>query len=449
MRTINRLGLILLLGLAACEPVQVPGSTPGPSESPAAPSASSTPVVSGTPIPVSRVQVTIQVQNAETKTVIPGAQVTLSSAADTSPPQTADAGGRVVFADLRQDSQYTIDVQAQGYEGASRTADLSKLAALGQKELLLAIELKRVSATLSGRVLDAAGNPVAGATIFDTRQSATSDSSGRFSLGYATTGLIQLSIGKSGYQSASKSVVVDSGQNQDLGEIRLTARSGKLQLGIDATHGPLGQAALASYSGLQGVIGSQGYSLSTISSGFESSLDNLDVLLLISPSQSFSASEMAAIQAFVLSGRKLIVTGEWAGYGGFDAAAANQMLSPLGLQFGADTLREGGSGFLDVTRFETHPITSGLKELKFYQSGSVRLGEGGKGTLLARTAPESFQIVSNTGSFGVVLAGTYGSGKVILVGDSSCWSSEDSDGNGTPNLAEADNRKLFEQILAW
>ena len=40
-------------------------------------------------------------------------------------------------------------------------------------------------------------------------------------------------------------------------------------------------------------------------------------------------------------------------------------------------------------------------------------------------------------------------GKVIAVGDTSMWSNEDSDGNGTANFNEADNRKLLQQILSW
>lgn len=443
------LGLFALsLGLTACETAETPTGTTSPS--PGTPNSSATPTVSGTPVPVTKVQVQIQIQNSETKAVLPGAKVTLTSSSEATQQQVADASGRVTFKDLRQDTQYSLDVQAEGYEGATRTANLSQLATLGQKDLLLAVELKSVRSTLSGRVLDGNGSPLAGATVFDTRQTVATDSAGKFTLGYASFGAVQLTIGKSGYQSVSQTEIVSEGENQNIGDIRLSPKTGQLQLALDISHVPLGQSgALASYSSLQSTLAAKGFTVQTVSSGLESKLANTDVLLMLSPSAAFSSSESSALQSFVASGGKLIVTGEWAGFGGFNGNAVNQVLSPLGVQFSGDTLRDNSTGYLSITSFDSHAISSGLKELKLYQSGSVRLGETGKGSVVARSSSNTFQILSNTGSFAVVLASTYGSGKVVLVGDTSLWSNEDSDGNGTANFSEADNKKLLEQILDW
>lgn len=429
--------------LAACDTPTTPAQNPSPS-----PSASQTPIVTSTPVPVPRIQVQIQIQTADTKKVIPGAEVSLTSPTQETIKLTTDASGWAVFRDVPQTAEYTIDVTAPGYEGASRKANLSQLATLGQKALLLAVELNSVSSNLTGRVLDSNGTALSGATVFDTLQSVTTDSQGRFKLGYSTSSEVKLTVSKTGYQSTSKTVFVELKKDQDLGDISLTRRTEQFQVGIDTSHLPLGQSnGLSSFAGLQNQISSQGFTVKTLSSGLEDKLDSLDVLLLLCPSTSFSASEIGAIQAFVLSGHKLIVTGEWAGFSGFDGAATNQMLAPFKVQLGVDTLRENNTGTLNIKTFSSHPITTGISQLTLYQSGSVKIT--GTGSLVARTGATSFQIASNQGAFGVVSASTYGSGKVVVVGDTSFWSNEDSDGNGTPNINEADNLKLLQQILSW
>lgn len=435
-----------LLSLAACTP-DTPTPIPGTSPSPGG-SSSPNPSTSGTPLPVALVSVQLQIQTPSNQ-VINGAEVRLTSPSQPTQVKNTDASGRVTFSGLRKDTEYSIDVSAAGFEGASRKANPGQLATQGQNELLLGIVLNPVSSTVKGRVLDNSGAPVAGATVFDTRQSVSTDSAGRFTLGYASGGDIRLAVSKTGFQGLSRSITVQANQNQDLGDLTLTRRSGPLRLGFDLSHNSLGSgsSALNAYAGLQSVLTGAGYQLSNIGSDLSNQLDSLDVLMILSPASSFSAEEIGAIEAFVLSGRKLVVTGEWAGFAGFDGGAANQMLAPFKVQFGLDTLRESNSGFLNVASFQSHPVTAGLSALKLYQSGSVLLD--GSGELLARTGSDSFQIAANTGSFAVVAAATHGSGKVVVVGDSSLWSGEDSDGNGTANLDEGDNRKLLQQIADW
>lgn len=441
--------LLLLALLAACEtgtPNNVlPSGTPTPGSTP-------TPAPGSTPLPTAKVQVQLQIQNGSSQ-MVSGAVVSVTSPTQPTLKLTTDASGKVTFPDLRQDGEYSFEVTAPGYESASRKANLGQLATQGQKELLLAIVLSPLNTSLRGRVLDNAGRPVAGATVFDARQSVTTDSEGRFQIGYSSASDVRLAISKSGFQPLSRAVSVQAGQHQDLGDLALSPKSGPLRLGLDASHSSLGlagTAGLSRYAALQTAIGTQGFQVQTVTSGLLDQLDELDVLMILSPSTAFSVEEIGAIQAFVLSGRKLVITGEWAGFTGFDGAAVNQLLSPLNVQFGLDTLRENSSGFLNVASFQSHPVTNGLTQLKLYQTGSVRLGQATTaGDLIARTSSNSFQIADNSGSFGVVCAAPYGAGKVVLVGDTSLWSSEDSDGNGKANLDEADNRKLLQQLLSW
>ncbi len=441
--------LLLSALLVACTDPVSPDANPSASPNPGS---SNSPGPGSTPLPTAKVQVQIQIQNGSSQ-MIAGAVVSATSPTQPTVKLTTDASGRVNFPELRQGGEYTFEVTAPGYEAASRKANLGQLATQGQKELLLAIVLSPLNTSLRGRVLDSNSRPVVGASVFDSRQTVTTDNEGRFQFGYSAASDVRLAISKAGFQPLSRSISVQSGQHQDLGDLTLATKTGPLRLGLDATHSPLGQAGTAGlgpYAGLQSAITATGFQVETLTGNLLDQLDNLDVLLILSPASSFSVEEIGAIQAFVLSGRKLIVTGEWAGFAGFNGSAVNQLLMPLNVQFGLDTLRENSSGFLTVGGFQAHPVTTGLSQLKLYQSGSVRLGASATtGDLIARTSSNSFQIADNSGSFAVICAAAYGAGKVVLVGDTSLWSNEDSDGNGKANLDEADNRKLLTQILSW
>src|SRR5690606_2618656 len=104
--------------------------------------------------------------------------------------------------------------------------------------------------------------------------------------------------------------------------------------------GQNGTAALQNYQGLKQTITQQGYQVEEIEGNLNDRLDQIDALFVISPTRSLSADELAGLQAWVLAGHKLIVSGEWAGFAGFSAEVSNQLLQPFNLQFSGDTLRD-------------------------------------------------------------------------------------------------------------
>ncbi|MGV3525183.1 MAG: DUF4350 domain-containing protein [Candidatus Sericytochromatia bacterium] len=438
-------GFLICALLLACEPVNQPEPTPEPGVTP-------TPTTSGSPLPVQTLQVQVVVQDSSNQT-IPGATVTLISPSQEPTSLSSNSSGRVSLNGLRIDADYSLEVSAPGYVSASRSLNLGLLPIQGQREPLLAIVLERANATVSGRILDEQGNPVVGATLFDTQQSIISGADGRFTLAYQGATSLSLTVAKAGFQSVTRPISVGLNQQQNLGDIPLSRLSRPLRIGLDAGHQALGQngtAALQNYQGLKQTIAQQGYQVEEIEGNLNERLDQIDALFIISPTRSLSADERAGLQAWVLAGHKLIVSGEWAGFAGFSAEVSNQILQPFNLQFSGDTLRDNNSGYLEIRSFQAHPITSGLSSLKVYQSGSVRLNQAdGNGEILARTSSTSFQILSNTGAFGVLAATPYGGGKAIALGDSSLWSDQDSDGNQVSNINEANNRQLLTQIIAW
>lgn len=435
-----------LLVLSACEP---PAQTSRPSPSPSASATAFSAQIN--PAHASLAQVRIQIQD-ESGQAIPGALVSLENPAQLTRTQTGNAQGQVLFTQLPLDTAYSVEASAPGYESVTRRANLVQLAGSTRGELFLAVVIKPLNTSLQGRVM-ADGQPVAGATVFDGSQSVSTGSDGRYRLNSAFDGEKRLTIAKTGYQPQAQTVSSPAGQQRDLGDITLSRRTEPLRLGLDTSHAAFGQSGavgLSRFGGMRQTLAQAGYQVEVYESGRPGQLEALDVLMILSPSAPFTAAEISALQAFVQGGGKLIVSGEWAGFGGFDGAAANELLAPFKLQFGLDSLREQKLPALSVREFLPHPLMAGLAEIWLYQSASVRPTEPTLNTeLLARTTPGSFRIASDIGAFAVLALTSHGAGKVIALGDSSLWSDEDTDANGTSNLAEADNRKLLQQLLSW
>lgn len=436
---------LLCSALLACEPVTVPDPPETPTPQPSG--------VEGTPVPIRRVNVQILLRDSANQGIA-GAQIKLTS--PTQPPENgvSDNSGTVNFPNLRQDTEYAVEVMASNYVPTTRKANLSQLTTQNQNDITLAIVMEAISTSVSGQVFGANGQPLEGASVYDTRQSVLTDASGKFLLTYNTAaGNLNLKIAKSGYNPLTRTLAVQTGQQQDLGQLNLVVNSQPQTIGIDLTHQPLGHSSSQVSALLKGMVSAlqaQGYRVELINNNLLDSLNQLDTLLIPSPNTLFSVEESSAIQAFVLSGHKLVVTGEWAGFGGFSNAVANSLLTPMNLQFGADTLRDQNSGFLKISQFETHPLTRGVSSLELYQTGSVRLVNPElAGQIVARSSESTFRIAANTGAFGVVATAPFGSGKAVVVGDTSLWLDEDSDQDQQANLNEASNRNLLEQIMTW
>ena len=448
----NFLSLSLFLSFGSsvlwgCTPVAVPGQTPPPG-----PAASANPDDPSVP-DVTRIDVQVAIVNNSDQPVA-DVEVRLNSLSQTQQVNQTDSNGMTVFKQIPQNAIYNIEVAKTGFENTSRTADLGKLVTQNQANVILKIVVVPVTTGVSGKIVDAQGKALAGASVFDGSSTTDTDDQGRFSFAYNQGQNVTLRVKKTGYKSSTKQIQLEVGKPLDLGQIALQSESSQRIIGIDLTHNSFGLSgtnALQNYRQVQSTLEAEGYKVMQITSDLLNTLPELDGLLVLSPQSAFSVEEKAAIQAFVLNGNKLVLTAEWAGFGGFSHANANQMLAPFNLVLGTDTLRSTDkTGFLSTTNFEAHPLVAGIQQLKFFQAASVRLNELGQaGALPVRTEDNTFRIVNTVGAFGLIGVAPFGSGNVIVLGDSSLWSDEDSDGNQVSNLDEADNRKLLSQIFSW
>jgi len=176
-------------------------------------------------------------------------------------------------------------------------------------------------------------------------------------------------------------------------------------------------------------------------------------------------SEIAAIKSFVASGGSLfVVTDHTNVY--FHSHLLQPLFAELGIASFTDAACEAGprklgqgAGWISIVRFSPHPVTSGLECIAFQTGGCVdprfavawtsehswadawRAGlfgeENGPGFCgnFVRDPGE------RAGPLGVVLAKTFGSGRIVVVGDQNML--------GDAFINYADNYRLWLNAAAW
>ncbi len=128
--------------------------------------------------------------------------------------------------------------------------------------------------------------------------------------------------------------------------------------------------------------------------GLEGRLKYSSSFVVVAPSVVFAPSEVAAVEAFVERGGRLLVvldptrTGTGIDIFGFlilaasdDVSAANQLLQPFDLSFSDDYLynlleNEGNFRNVLLRGFGDHPLTSGLQTVALYAARSVQTHTG-------------------------------------------------------------------------
>lgn len=161
----------------------------------------------------------------------------------------------------------------------------------------------------------------------------------------------------------------------------------------------------------------------------DSELSRGDVLVVGWSSQSYSPNEVECVKAFVKNGGGLLVMGEgwsWSGPGLFPL---NQIAGAFGFKINSDAVHE-------VSQISPHEVTNGVGTIKVAAASSIA---GSAGTTLAYDP------------FGqsVLIAGTYGNGRFLFVGDSDIFVNLDYDNDGIPMILEGDNSVLGRNAIRW
>jgi uncharacterized membrane protein len=146
-----------------------------------------------------------QVTDAENGSGLSGAQVT-----DGTRTTTTDAAGQYAIAGVPA-GDYEVTASKEGYESSSMTVNvLSGSSAVANLSLTAAI----LPGSITGSVTDAEdGLPIAGATVSDGARTTTTDVAGGYTIADVPPGTCQVTASKSGYESASSTATVVSGDD--------------------------------------------------------------------------------------------------------------------------------------------------------------------------------------------------------------------------------------------
>jgi hypothetical protein len=190
--------------------------------------------------------------------------------------------------------------------------------------------------------------------------------------------------------------------------------------------------------------------------------DILFINLVDDEQKDFKVSERAAICDFVFSGGSLfMITDHTNVYN--HAKRVNPILSMLGMKARYETAVDNvphvieGLAWIKVSDFKEHPVTTEVQEIELLTGGTLD-GDGGVafisplgwGDYWNPFNPEkpvgkygNWILDSNedSGPLSVVQANTYGSGRVVVVGDQNIF--------GDPNLYFLDNYKLIFNSMEW
>lgn len=184
----------------------------------------------------------------------------------------------------------------------------------------------------------------------------------------------------------------------------------------------------------------------------------------------FRASEVSALLTFVRRGGGLLLLTDHSNCY-FHAEVLQPLTVPLGLGLPPVTAADRGAGrtlsprsnaWVQVGVDRSHPVTAGVRRLGFMTAGAVEPVDGSRMEVLVRTSEQGWadrwephrrddssgftgnlqqDAAEPTGSVGLVAAGEYGAGRVVVLADQNAW--------GSTLIGIEDNARLFTNALAW
>ncbi|MNS53383.1 hypothetical protein D3C72_861360 [compost metagenome] len=345
------------------------------------------------------------------------------------------AAGKATMAPLSPGTGYTVVVRAPGF------ATLRQAGLEIKQKMTTTVRLALIpGATVAGRVT-AGGAPVVGAVVSDGLNSALTGADGRYELAGVSPGAATLRVSKPRFVAAARQATLNAGGTAGVDLVLAPAEGAlffdtRLASGLDATR----------FAGLKQGLAAQGWKLVESPPPAPG-----DAWVLVCPAGAITADTMAKATSFVAQGGKLVMLGEWGGFGGFDNPAANALAHGMGLHFNPDLLREVSSGRaperLAIAHFGA-ALQPGPQSVVFENACSL-FGLSGM-VPLASTGSSAYRVQAGTPDVrAVAMGGPYGAGKAIALGDTSGWSDVDADGDGKPDAAAADTMLFWEKLLAW
>jgi hypothetical protein len=225
---------------------------------------------------------------------------------------------------------------------------------------------------------------------------------------------------------------------------------------FDESHSPYWNNYIATqYNNFSTDMIAQGYTVEAMPTWNPSTIMSADIFVTVTPSSSYTPSELAFLHEFVAHGGGLFIIGDRlnvgsdiAGY--FKVTLSNDPLSDLNDYISMDYwLLWNRSG-----NFGDHPITAGVSRIEtYYGDGLVRYPMETIPLLI--TDADDLSRYDNSGNVASGVAGLVafeyqlGLGRIVISGDGDCWTRADADSDGAFNYFDSDNEILARNIIHW
>ncbi len=338
---------------------------------------------------------------------------------------------------------YHVRVEAPGYV----TVSSAPITLSTQTSTTVSYELAPAGGEITGRALDASGNPLPGAWVSHGDSYAFADATGAFRLTGVPTGTQEIAVAKTGYTPSAVSAAVTA-SGAALGDVRLTSRPRTVYL--ENAGQAFGNSTVGnSLSALMTALTNNGFTL-------QAQQSDPTIRVVASPTSAAigdAAARSESLRSFVAAGGKLVLLGEWGGFLNYNPDTLNRLAEPFGLAFNPDLVRLSGSsnpGWIHLPGVApalpaVSPVPNGIQLFD-----SCSLLAPAPAVPLASTGAGGFRVSAvMNGDFRVAAARPYGRGLVVAVGDTSAWANPATRGAGSSNLAEASNEAFILDLFRW
>lgn len=295
--------------------------------------------------------------------------------------------------------------------------------------------------TVTGRALDASGNPIWGARITSGLASAYSGSDGRFTLEGIPQGAATIRIAKTRFSPVTRSATI-GGTAQDLGDLSLTGASTRYYL-YNASE------MLGSKTTSDALASMRTHLAGSYTEVGTTEKNTAQIWLLVAP-KTLSSEQIQEIATFVAGGGKLIALGEWGGYGNYSPNSLNLLLARYGINILPDLVKStqnlGQTDWIRVKGFAETPLAAGITEVDMFSAGSVFAVP--PAIPVASTGTGGYRLQAMSG-IDVAAAAIAGDGFVVALGDSSALTDDTTSGAGAINFNQQNNPTFVLNLFGW
>jgi len=204
-----------------------------------------------------------------------------------------------------------------------------------------------------------------------------------------------------------------------------------------------------------------GYIVSTIDPGTtidSGVLATVELLVIVAPQDSYSASELDAIENWVKGGGNLLLISDWGSFG----VEARSIAERFSINLAGDLIHDSDENvgytagpYYDGSNLLPHPITIDVTRVELYSGDGIITAPADEVPIIVTDLDGTATWDDGSPALGVSVmsafdGSTAGSGRLVIVTDSNIWdSANDFDNDGNVGFYDSDNQILALNTINW